>query len=273
MALFDEDFDMAAPAAEASAAEQAEAVPEAAEMAREVALDQAWNDGYAAGSRQALDLITAQTTSPATDHAQSFAQIAHSLAQAQEAAVAEAAAALSLQFHRLLANLFPMLMRCNGPSEITALVAELLRRLSRPSCITIRLAPEVARAIGPAIETGAAGLDHRVSIRPATDIAVGDAEIIWERGALHRKTGPIQDALTRMLAQHGLAVDEVLPAARASANGMAQPPKTPALPLPAMAEPALFASKPATSAALAPVPLGPIPMAPIPLAKEPENAV
>lgn len=205
MALFELDFDLRPAPAKPIAAPVAESAQDAAR--HEHALDQAWNDGYAAGSRQALDLMTVQLAPQGVDHAASIGQVLHLLADAQAKAVAEAAETVSQQIFITLVNLFPMLMRQNGPGEITALVGELLVRLSRPATIVVKLAPDMARQIGPALEQALGDHDHRITITPAPSIAVGDAEIIWERGALHRKTGPVLAALSQMLRQLGLSLE------------------------------------------------------------------
>jgi hypothetical protein len=188
--LFAEDFDLPETAPEP---EVIEPVFSAAELKE--SRSAAWNEGRAAGLREALaDSATATQQTVTAIVEQLTAERAVSAARAE----ADAAALARLLLDDLAAAL-PTLCTQHGDAEVGAVIRLVLPALSQEPAITVRANP---RTIG-AIAQELARLDPDVAVRVQTiecdAMPPGDVRIAWHNGSAVRDAASLWKQISEVL--------------------------------------------------------------------------
>ena len=200
IALFAEDFDVAA---EPPDLEVIEPVFSAAELAE--AREAGWRDGHAAGLDEAAD-------SDAAAARQSIEAIAAELATVRETTMSQAAQAAEAIARLLLDSLaavLPTLCARHGEREVQAIVRAVLPALVQEPAVTIRVSARSAGSVSQQLAGFDPDLASRVHVVSCEALPVGDVRITWRNGAATRDAAALWQRVAATLMPAGL-LDEAL---------------------------------------------------------------
>ncbi len=207
--LYAEDFDGPAP----SAAPVPEPEPAVIEPSFSLqAMEDARRSAAEGAVREARD-----TWERSDDHARTLAlcAVAAELTAAQDSGrgLAEAAADGTVRtILTLAAGLLPYHCARHGGAEVRHLLGHLLPALHREPRVAIRVSPTVADAVRRDLALLDDDLAARITVTAVDGLASGDARVTWTDGGLVRDTRAIHAAMTKVLAELGLAEPSTVPA-------------------------------------------------------------
>jgi len=198
--LFAEDFDLP-PASftptedDTPDPEPEPLVPSYSEDQMEAARDAAYQSGLHDGRTAAYAEIAAETAASLSSIALAFSD-----ARAAAQAVAEkTAAALTRLLLDAFAAALPALCARHGPTEVAAVLRELLPALSREPRTIVRVAPGTL----PAAQTELSRLDPdiagRINVTAQDTLSPGDVRISWHDGEAMRDSGALCARITEIL--------------------------------------------------------------------------
>lgn len=216
--LFDTDFEIADPAADAGAAE-AEAAEEEEDAEAEQpqpeyfeedvtrAREEGHTSGHAEGYAEGLE-AGKQDEQAKAEHAaaealnrvgEQMAQLVGGLGAAEERRDRET---LTVAV-RLVSKLYPALHRRHGLKEIEAVLSDCLNRLRENPRVVVRVAPARAEVLQGRIEalSAKAGYEGKVLVVSDEDLPDGDVRVEWSEGGAERDQQrvwrEVEEALTR----------------------------------------------------------------------------
>lgn len=194
-ALFTEDFDVPEVAPGPMVVEPALSADDLI-AAREAA----WNDGHAAGLRDA-------EASDAATTRQTITAIAEQLIAERDAAAARAeqsAEAIARLLLDSLAAAFPALCARHGDAEVRAIIRAVLPALSQEPAVTVRAHPRTARSVAQEITRLDPDLTAHVETIECDAMPPGDVRISWRSGAATRDAAALWQQVAAVLAPAGL---------------------------------------------------------------------
>jgi flagellar assembly protein FliH len=194
-ALFAEDFDLPRATPQAQVIEP---VFSASELT--AAREAAWQEGHAAGLREAAETDTAATK-------QAIAQISELLRSESQAGLVRAeteAAAIAQLLLDSLAAVFPTLAARYGDAEVRAIIRTVLPALIREPVITVRAHPETTAVIAQEIVGLDPDLKEHVQTISCEDMMPGDLRIAWRNGSAVRNATALWQQIAEILTPAGL---------------------------------------------------------------------
>lgn len=193
--LFSEDFDLPEAAAEPEVIEPAFSASELS-----AARDAAWQDGHAAGLREANEADAAATR-------RAIEAIASQLGGECEAAALraeQAAEAIARLLLDSLAATFPLLCAQYGDAEVRGVVRAVLPALMQEPAITLQAHPRTVTAVVGEVARLDPDLAMRVRTSECEAMPQGNVRVTWRNGSAVRNAAALWQQVAEILMPMGL---------------------------------------------------------------------